>query len=203
MSTSQLRKDALNRTPITPDVRVERITAFTPADLADLCDATDDAIKDGIGFNWLNPPPRDLLEQFWQGALLVPERVLFGGRLDGVLCASVQLLKPPASKQTTAFAATVAHHFVAPWARGHGLARALLMAAEAEARAQGFGVIHLSVRSTQEAAITLYEETSYVRWGIQPAFERVGSGIVAGHHFSKMLSPMLIESSHAMAMLDA
>lgn len=202
MSTSQLRRDA-KHDALVPQIRVERITSFTPADLSDLCDATEDAIKDGIGFNWLNPPPRNVMTQFWEGVLMVPERVLFGGRLDGVLCASVQLLKPPASKQTSAFAATIVSHFVAPWARGHGLARSLLMAAEAEARAQGFGVIHLSVRATQEAAIKLYEETSYVRWGVQPAFERVGNGIVAGHHFSKMLSPMLIESTHAMTMLDA
>ncbi len=197
MSTSQLRADAL-----VPQIRVERITTFSPADLSDLCDATEDAIKDGIGFNWLTPPERAMLEQFWQGVLLVPERVLFGGRLDGVLCAAVQLVKPSVSKQTTAFAATITNHFVAPWARGHGLAKALLMAAEVEARAQGFGVIHLSVRATQEAARTLYEESGYQCWGTQPAFERVGNGIVAGHHFSKMLSPTLIESS-ANAMLDA
>ena len=109
MSTSQFLKSNL-----TPTVQVERITKFSPADLSDLCDATEDAIKDGIGFNWLTPPSRDVLSAYWQGLMLVPERVLFGGRLDGILCASVQLVKPPASKQNSAFAVTITNHFVAP-----------------------------------------------------------------------------------------
>ena len=189
MPTSQLLTSNL-----TPSVRVERITKFTPADLADLSEATDDAIKDGIGFNWLNPPERDVLEKYWQGVLMVPERVLFGGRLDGILCATVQLIKPPKSKQNSAFAATIANHFVAPWARGHGLAKELIQAAEAEAKAQGFTVIHLSVRASQEAALKLYEESGYSCWGVQPAFEQVGDRIVAGHHFTKLLAPMLIQA---------
>jgi ribosomal protein S18 acetylase RimI-like enzyme len=178
---------------LTPSIQVERITKFTPADLADLCDATEIAIKDGIGFNWLNPPARPVLEQYWQGVLMVvPERILFGGRLDGILCASVQLVQPPASKQNSAFAATITNHFVAPWARGHGLARSLLIAAEDEARSQGFGMVNLSVRATQDAARTLYEESGYQCWGTQPAYERVGDSIVSGHHFSKALGPTLI-----------
>jgi GNAT superfamily N-acetyltransferase len=187
VSTTQLLKYELM-----PTIRIETVTALPPADLSDLCEATEDAIRDGIGFNWLNPPSREMLEQYWHGVLMVPERTLFGGRLDGVLCASVQLLKPPASKQTTAFAVTIANHFVAPWARGHGLAKALLEAAEFEAKRLGFSVINLNVRATQAAAITLYEDCGYQCWGVQPAYEQVGDRIVAGHFFSKTLSPSLV-----------
>ena len=109
-------------------IKVEAITEFRAADLDDLCQATEDAIQDGIGFNWVSPPSREVLETFWRGVLVVPERILFGGRIDGTLAASIQLLKPGPSKQTASFSVGIGYHFVAPWARGHGLARALLQA---------------------------------------------------------------------------
>src|SRR6185436_182119 len=131
-------------------VRVERITEFRHADLTELVQATEDAIRDGLGFNWVLPPGKDILEIYWKGVLVVPERVLFVGRLDGTISGSVQLLKPGPSKETSSFCASIESHFVAPWARGHGLAKALLEAAEREARTQGFTALKLSVRQTQE-----------------------------------------------------
>ena len=133
---------------------VDIIKAFKGPDLTDLCQATEDAIKDGIGFNWVSPPVPEVLEAYWKGVLVVPDRVLLGGRLDHTLAASVQLVKPPKSKETSFFAATLEAHFVAPWARGHGLAKALLDAAEKEASKQGFSVLKLSVRATQARALT-------------------------------------------------
>lgn len=172
-------------------IKVEPITEFKTADLDDLCQATEDAIRDGIGFNWTVPPSRDTLEAFWRGVLVVPERKLFGGRIDGTLAASVQLAGPPPSRQTTAFCAGIIHHFVAPWARGHGLAKALLQAAEAEALAQGYSVITLSVRATQEAALKLYHESGYTRWGVLPYYELVAETMIAGHYFYKNIKPIM------------
>ncbi len=170
--------------------RVERITEFRHADLTELVQATEDAIRDGIGFNWLVPPGKDILETYWKGVLVVPERVLFAGRLDGTLAASIQLVKPGPSKETSSFAASMEAHFVAPWARGHGLARQLLEAAEREARAQGFSVLRLSVRATQEAAIKLYEENKYACWGVLPAYEFVNATMIAGRFYYKNLEPI-------------
>ncbi len=172
-------------------IKVELITQFKTADLDDLCQATVDAVREGIGFSWSIPPSPDVLESFWKGVLVVPERVLFGGRLDGTLAASIQLLKPAPSKQTTAFCAAIGYHFVAPWARGHGLAKALLQAAEAEALAQGFSVITLNVRATQEAAIKLYKECGYTEWGVLPYYETVNGSIIAGHYFYKNIKPIM------------
>lgn len=171
-------------------IKVERLTEFRHADLTELVQATEDAIRDGIGFNWLIPPGRDVLETYWKGVLVVPERVLFGGRLDGTLAGSVQLIKPGPSKETTSFCVSLEAHFVAPWARGHGLAKALLEAAEREARAQGFSVLRLSVRQTQEAAIQLYEESGYQCWGVLPAYEFVGAQMIAGRFYYKTLEPL-------------
>lgn len=171
-------------------VRVEKINEFKHADLADLVNATEDAIRDGIGFNWVLPPGKDVLEGYWKGVLMVGQRVLFAGRLDGTLAGSIQLIKPGVSKETSSFAATLEAHFVAPWARGHGLAKMLIEAAEREASALGFSVLKLSVRQTQEAAIKLYDELGYVCWGELPYHEIVGAQMIAGRYYYKNLEPI-------------
>lgn len=173
------------------NIKVEPIYELNSSDLEDLCQATDDAIGDGIGFNWVAPPAREVMETFWRGVLVVPERMLFGGRLDGTLAASIQLMKPGPSKQTTSFCAAIGYHFVAPWARGHGLAKALLLAAENEAKTQGFSVLTLNVRETQEAALKLYHESGYTRWGIMPYYEMVSDVMIAGHYFYKNIKPIM------------
>ncbi len=172
------------------NARVERMTEFRHADLNELVQATEDAIRDGIGFNWMVPPGKDVLETYWKGVLVVPERVLFVGRIDGTLAASIQLVKPGASKETSSFAASLEAHFVAPWARGHGLAKNLLDSAEREARSQGFSVLKLSVRQTQEAAIQLYEESGYTCWGVLPTYEFVNAKMIAGKFYYKNLEPI-------------
>ncbi len=167
---------------------IERITRFQRADLEDLCDATEAAILDGSGFGWLKPPPRATLEAYWRGVLVVPERELFVGRLDGTVAGSAQLIKPPPNQEARAFAATLATHFVAPWARGHGLARALVEAVEEAALASGFEVLNLDVRETQEAAIKLYQSCGYQRWGTLPTYARVDDRMIAGHYYVKSLA---------------
>lgn len=171
-------------------IAVEKLKAFKGSDLADLCQATEDAITDGIGFNWVSPPVREVLESYWKGVTMVPERTLFVGRLDGVVVASIQLVKPSRSRETSAFCANIEGHFVAPWARNHGLAKALLEAAEREASVQGFSTIKLDVRSTQARAITLYSEHGYIEWGKLPNYEFVNGTMVAGHFFYKELKPV-------------
>lgn len=171
-------------------LQVERKTELTHAELAELCQATEDAIRDGIGFNWMAPPMRETLESYWRGVLMVPSRSLFIGKLDGIVAGSVQLVRPSKSKETSAFAATIESHFVAPWARGHGLARQLLDAAEREAARDGFSVINLSVRETQTRALSVYREHGYVEWGTMPYYEYVNAGMVPGHFFYKKLEPI-------------
>ena len=167
--------------------RIERMNEFRHADLTEIVQATEDAIREGIGFNWVVPPGRDVLETYWRGVLVVPERVLFAARLDGILAGSIQLVRPGLSKETSSFAASIEAHFVAPWARGHGLAKMLLEAAEREARSLGFTSLRLSVRQTQEAAIKLYEESEYIRWGTLPAYEFVSAKMIAGNFYYKNL----------------
>ena len=119
--------------------------------------------------------------------LLVPERELFVARLDGVIVGSAQLVRPPRNNEAQAFAAALMHAFIAPYARGHGLATLLTMRVEEGARALGYQVLNLDVRETQEAAIRLYDRLGYQRWGEHPAYARVTGRTVRGIYFYKML----------------
>ncbi len=172
-----------------PKTSVERLEAFASTDLEDLCDAAADAIKAGGGFGWLAAPPRHIMEAYWRGVLLVPERRLFVARLDGTICGSAQLARPPRNNEAQAFAAQLTSNFIAPWARGHGLARRIVLAVEEAARASGFAVLNLDVRATQEAAIQLYESLGFVRWGTHPFYARVDGSSVPGYFYYKRLVP--------------
>lgn len=165
----------------------EKITRLKEADLVSLCESTEDAIRDGIGFNWNTCPAREVLESYWKGVLLVPERDLIGARIDNTLVGSIQLVKPAASKQMEAFRASINNHFIAPWARGHGLAVELLNEAEEEAKRQGFSVLLLSVRETQKRAMALYEDHGFKCWGTLPYYESVSGKMLTGYHYYKQI----------------
>lgn len=181
---------AENQPPV--NVKVERLDRFKGPDLLDLCAATEDTIKDDalsftIGLNRTHCPPRERLEAYWKGVIIVPERTLIVGRLDGAIASSIQLVKPAPSNQTSNFCGFVDHHFVAPWARGHGLAKDLLAVAEEEARNIGLSVLRLSVRANLENAITIYETAGYKRWGELEKYEMVDGKMLGGYFYYKDL----------------
>lgn len=167
---------------------VERLTAFRNTDLHDLCDAAEEGIRAGGGFGWLTPPQRPVMETYWRGVLLVPDRQLFVGRLDGTIAGTAQLVRPPRNNEAQAASAQLTTHFVAPWARGHGLARAIVLAVEAAARAAGVAVLNLDLRETQEAARQLYLSLGYQHWGSHPRYARVAGQWIAGYYFWKDLA---------------
>jgi ribosomal protein S18 acetylase RimI-like enzyme len=170
-----------------PHFLVEHVEELSDADLAALCEATDAAIIDGGGFGWINPPGRRALESYYRGILLVPERELHVVRLDGEVVGSAHLVKPPRNNEAQAFAAQLMHAFVAPYARGHGLARILTEGVETRARELGYHVLNLDVRETQLAAISLYESLGFERWGTHPNYAMVRGQTVRGFYYCKRL----------------
>ena len=178
------------RMSTTHELLVERVVDLTDAELADLCEATDAAIIEGGGFGWVDPQGRDALTRHFRGVLLVPAIELFSAKLDGVLVGSAQLMRPPRNNEAQAFAAQLTHAYVAPYARGHGLARLLVRRVEERAAALGHRVLNLDVRETQSTAITLFESLGYTRWGTHPAYARVRGQTVAGHYYYKLLEPL-------------
>ncbi len=172
---------------VTHRLEVERVEALDGHDLAALCDATNAAIVEGGGFGWVEAQSRAALERHFRGVLLVPERELFVARLDGEVVGSAQLVRPPRNNEAQAFSATLTHAFIAPYARGHGLARLLVRRVEERAAAAGVRVINLDVRATQDTAITLFEGLGYVRWGTHPAYARVNGATVPGFFYYRLL----------------
>jgi ribosomal protein S18 acetylase RimI-like enzyme len=168
---------------------VERAERLSEADLADLAEATDAAIIEGGGFGWVEPQGRGALERHFRGVLLVPERELFVARLDGHPVGSALLVRPPRNNEAQAFAATLTHAYIAPYARGFGLARLMVRKVEERAAAVGHRVINLDVRETQSTAIALFESLGYVQWGSHPYYARVRGQTVAGLFYTKTLEP--------------
>ena len=170
---------------------VEVLTEFKGTDLNDLCDAAEAAIADGGGFGWVKRPPRHIMEAYWKGVVLVPDRRIFVARLDGTIAGSAILVRPPRNNEAQAFAGQLTGMFVAPWARNRGLGRQIAELAEMTARELGVEVLNLDVRDTQDAAIRLFESLGYRRWGQHPAYARVEGKILSGHFLWKPLTASL------------
>ncbi len=174
-----------------PQTSVEILQSLNSIDIEDICDATVDTMKETLGFNIgtqsTQAMHREAITSYWEGVLLVPERVLIIGRLDGTIAGALQVVKPSLSNHTSSFACSIDNHFVAPWARGHGLSNMMLAKAEQEAQHNGYKIIRISVRETREAAIKVFEKRGYIKWGTLPKYEFDQGKIVAGHFYYKEL----------------
>ncbi len=169
-------------------IEIEWIKSFRPGDLDTLCEATEKAIQVGLGFDWIKTPKRLVIERYWQGVLLVPDRELLIGRLNGIIAGTAQMVKPPMNNEAGFFNVVMTSFFVAPWARGHGMARDMLVEFEKKSKKLGFTQISLDVRETQDAAITLYERAGYTRWGLKEKYARVDGQYIKGLYYSKDIS---------------
>lgn len=182
--------DSAQRTRKEPTISVQYVTdPLSQADLNDLCDATDAAIEGGGGFGWVRLPSRDSLERYWQGVVTAPTRWLFVARLDGVICGTTQVVLPPSNNEAQKHAVQLTTNFVAPWARGHGLARLLLESVEEKCRKGGYAVINLDVRETMDKAIALYESMGYVQFGAHPYSVRALGETVQSRYYYKVINP--------------
>jgi RimJ/RimL family protein N-acetyltransferase len=189
MGTMSGGKPMSSAAPGTTELWVDRVTELSDHEMAELCEATDAAIIEGGGFGWVEPQGRAALERHFRGAMLVPERELFVARLDGLVVGSAQLVRPPRNNEAQAFSASLTHAYIAPYGRGHGLARLMIRRVEERAAALGHRVLNLDVRETQEIAIGVFEGLGYIRWGTHPAYARVRGQTVAGHFYYKLLEP--------------
>ena len=175
---------------VAPHISIEIVDALSAADLADLCDAAEAAIEAGGGFGWIRPPAREVLERYWKGVLVVPERHLLIARADGTVCGAVQLVTPSRHNEAQSFSATLLASFVAPWARGCGAGRKLVETLEKLAVEMGYKILQLDVRHTQTAAIQLYESMGYKRWGTNPAYAMVSNRVISGYYYMKNIGTL-------------
>lgn len=168
-------------------VSVEMVTELNRNDISELSDAAESAIDAGGGFGWLTPPPRSVMENYWKGILLIPDRQLFVGKLDEVIVGSCQIVKPTKNNEAQAFACQLTTFFLMPQARGYGIAQRLVAEAEDFARSAGFRVLNLDVRSTQDRAIHAFQALGYEHFGTNQYYALVGDDYVSGLYFTKKL----------------
>lgn len=177
-----------------PTIGVEFVEEQLSAnDLNDLCDATDAAIEAGGGFGWVNLPARDILESYWKGVITAPTRQLFVARLDGTICGTTQVVLPPKNNEAQGHIIQLTTNFVAPWARGYGLAKMLLQEVEKKALHDGYAVINLDVRETMKEAISLYESIGYEEFGLHPYSVRAKGETIKSRHYYKVINPKFFE----------
>ena len=166
-------------------IKVEILKSISDLDLADLCNITEQAIKAGGGFGWLQVPPRETLNKYWKGLVVVKNRILIAGRLNDAIAGAVQLGLQPLNNEAQKNICNITSHFVAPWARGYGLAKKMIDTAEDIAQENSVSCVQLDIRETQEAAIQLFRSKGYKQWGANPNYALVEGKTIKGLYFYK------------------
>ena len=167
------------------NISVDSLETISNTDLADLCYNTEQAIKAGGGFGWITVPPREVLKKYWNGMLLVNTNTLIVGRLNGDIAGSLQLSFYPPNNEAQKTIAKIQSHFVAPWARGYGLAKTMIDYAIVKSKENNKQSIQLDIRETQTAAIKLFESKGFIKWGENPAYAFVNGSSIKGYYYYK------------------
>ena len=167
------------------DFKVEVLKKINETDLADLCNITEQAIEAGGGFGWLKMPPREILNKYWKGLALIENRKLIVGRLNSAIAGTLQVKFQPSNNEAQQNTIYINSHFVAPWARGYGLAKNMIDYGEKKSKENGASCIQLDIRETQEAAIQLFKSKGYKNWGSNPNYAFVDGKVIQGLYFYK------------------
>ena len=169
------------------NIKVELLSSINKTDLADLCNITEEAIKAGGGFGWLKVPPRDKLHKYWKGVILIQNRKLIVGRLNDAIAGALQISFQTPNNEAQQHILYITSHFVAPWARGYGLAKEIIDRAETLGIEYGAKYAQLDIRETQKAAIQLFKSKGYKQWGSNPKYAMVDGKNITGFYFLKEL----------------
>ncbi len=169
------------------NISVEKLIKLSEVDLADLCNITEQAISAGGGFGWLRVPTREVLNQYWNKITDNNLSNLIVGRLNGVIAGTLQLTYEAPNIESRKNIAQIKRHFVAPWARGYGLAKSMIDFSEQKAKEDNVKSIQLSIRETQDAAVQLFSGKNYKVWGENPYYAFINGSFIKGIYFYKNL----------------
>jgi GNAT superfamily N-acetyltransferase len=150
------------------------IAQATPAEieaaLPDLIEILHASVHAGASIGFVLPFPLAESEAFWRSllpAFTAGDRLLFLARLDGRIVGTAQLIL--AGMPNGRHRAEIAKVMVHPSARRRGLARALMLAAEAAARAHARRLLLLDTTTGRDAE-RLYTALGYATIGVIPAY---------------------------------
>ena len=177
---SSLTKENMN-------IAVESLNVISETDLADLCNITEQAIKAGGGFGWLTIPPIETLKKYWNGLVLIKSNILIVGRLNGSIAGASQISFNLPHNEARKNIAKIQSHFVVPWARGYGLAKAMIDQAIDISKENNHKSIQLDIRETQSAAIKLFENKGFSKWGENPSYAFINGTRIRGYYYYKDL----------------
>ena len=169
------------------NISVNKLNQLSEVDLADLCNITEQAVNAGGGFGWLRVPRREILNQYWKKITLDNLNNLIVGRLNVVIAGTLQLSYEAPNIESRKNIAQIKRHFVAPWARGYGLAKSMIDFSEEIAKEENIKSIQMSVRETQDAAIKLFSSKGYNVWGENPYYAFINGNFIKGIYFYKNL----------------
>ena len=134
----------------------------------------------GGSVHFMDPTPMDQAQAYWEKALAGAadgDRVVLGGFWGGELQGTVTLYLDTPPNQP--FRAEIWKLMVAPEARRRGLARALMIAAEALAVERGRTLLNLDT-ATEGGASELYESLGWIRSGTIPDYAYKPHGGLTG-----------------------
>ena len=138
--------------------------------VAELAAVLVDCVKGGASVNFMAGYTQAEAEGFFSRvaeAAGSEDRALFAGFLDGALVATAQLV--PAAQPNQPHRADIAKMLVHRRARRRGLGRALLVALEDAALAQGYTLLTLDTMTGGESE-KLYRAMGYRAFGIVPGY---------------------------------
>jgi len=169
------------------NIAVESLAVISETDLADLCNITEQAIKAGGGFGWITIPPIETLKKYWNGLILIKLNTLIVGRLNGSIAGASQISFNPPNNEAQKNISKIQSHFVVPWARGYGLAKAMIDKAIEISKENNKKSIQLDIRETQSAAIKLFENKGFYKWGENPSYAFINGNRIKGYYYYKDL----------------
>ena len=163
---------SVNSAPSQPAASIRRVDRLSANELDDLTDVLIACVAEGAALGFHAPLSTDVAHDWWAGiprdgvVLLVAER-------DGRLVGTVQLQS--AESENGAHRGEVAKLLVHPAWRRQGIARALMMALEEEARATGKTLLVLDTREG-DPSNDLYRALGYREAGRIPGWARDAAG---------------------------
>ncbi|CAK7193360.1 hypothetical protein COMNV_01575 [Commensalibacter sp. Nvir] len=178
-----MNKNARN---ILPKIQIEHIASFdNEDDLHSICEALEASILAGYHCKWSKAPPRHLIESYFTGLLLIPEKRLFIGRMDGTIVGLCEVTLPPKQDDSPCISVEINCFATAPYATGLGIGRKMLTKMEQTVTQLGFPIINASINETQTKLLQFYIKNDYQHWATHPYYQKINGQILKGYMLYK------------------
>ena len=163
---------SVDSAPSQPTTSIRRVDRLSAKELDDLTEVLVSCVAQGASLGFHAPLAADAARDWWAG---VPRDgvILLVAEQDGRIVGTVQL--QPAESENGAHRGEVAKLLVHPSWRRQGIARALMMGLEAEARTTGKTLLVLDTREG-DPSNDLYHALGYREAGRIPGWARDAAG---------------------------